>query len=116
MRRAIAYRIQEKAFGGLSPASKRKLKDYATQLEITDRVRHDPRPAVRPGVRLVREWNGRTYTVTVTEDGFEHDGETYSSLTAVARVITGAHWSGPRFFGLNGAPAGDAPNVGPRDG
>ncbi len=116
MRRAIAYRIQEKAFGGLIPASKRKLKDYATQLEITDRVRPDPRPAVRPGVRLVREWNGRTYTVTVTEDGFEHDGETYSSLTAVARVITGAHWSGPRFFGLNGAPAGDAPNVGPRDG
>ncbi len=55
MRRAIAYRIQEKAFGGLSPASKRKLKG--------------------PGARLVREWNGRTYTVTVTEDGFEYGGQ-----------------------------------------
>ena len=114
MRRAIAYRIQEKAFGGLSAASKRKLKDHATQIEITGRVRPDPRPVVRSGARLVREWNGRTYTVTVTEDGFEYGGKTYRSLTKVARVITGAHWSGPRFFGLNGTPARDTPND-PRD-
>ena len=110
MRRAIAYRIQEKAFGGLSAASKRKLKDHATQIEITGRVRPDPRPVVRSGARLVREWNGRTYTVTVIEDGFEYGGKTYRSLTKVARVITGAHWSGPRFFGLNGTPAKDTPN------
>ncbi len=114
MRRAIAYRIQEKAFGGLSAASKRKLKDHATQIEITGRVRPDPRPVVRSGARLVREWNGRTYTVTVTEDGFEYGGKTYRSLTKVARMITGAHWSGPRFFGLNGTPARDTPND-PRD-
>ncbi len=114
MRRAIAYRIQEKAFGGLSAASKRKLKDHATQIEITGRVRPDSRPVVRSGARLVREWNGRTYTVTVTEDGFEYGGKTYRSLTKVARVITGAHWSGPRFFGLNGTPARDTPND-PRD-
>ncbi len=114
MRRAIAYRIQEKAFGGLSPASKRKLKDHATQIEITGRVRSDSRPVVRSGARLVREWNGRTYTVTVIEDGFEYGGKTYRSLTNVARVITGAHWSGPRFFGLNGTPARDTPND-PRD-
>lgn len=110
MRRAIAYRIQEKAFGGLSAASKRKLKDHATQIENMGRVRPDPRPAVRTGARLVREWNGRTYTVTVTEDGFEYCGNTYRSLTKVAQVITGAHWSGPRFFGLNGTPATDTPN------
>ena len=114
MRRAIAYRIQEKAFGGLSAASKRKLKDHATQIEITGRVRPDSRPVVRSGARLVREWNGRTYTVTVTEDGFGYGGKTYRSLTRVARVITGAHWSGPRFFGLNGTPARDTPND-PRD-
>jgi len=114
MRRAIAYRIQEKAFGGLSPASKRKLKDHATQIEVTGRVRPDSRPVVRSGARLVREWNGRAHTVTVTEDGFEYGGKTYRSLTKVARVITGAHWSGPRFFGLNGTPARDAPND-PRD-
>ncbi len=114
MRRAIAYRIQEKALGGLSAASKRKLKDHATQIETTGRVRPDSRPVVRSGARLVREWNGRTYTVTVTEDGFGYGGKTYRSLTKVARVITGAHWSGPRFFGLNGTPARDTPND-PRD-
>jgi len=110
MRRAIAYRIQEKASGGLSAASKRKLKDHATQIAITGRVKPDPRPVVRSGARLVREWNGRTYTVTVSEDGFEYGEKTYRSLTKVARVITGAHWSGPRFFGLNGPPAIDTPN------
>ncbi len=115
MRRAIAYRIQEKAFGGLSSASKRKLKDHATQIEITGRVRPESRSVVRSGARLVREWNGRTYTVTVTEDGFEYGGKTYRSLTKVARVITGAHWSGPRFFGLNGTMARDTPNNDPRD-
>jgi len=114
MRRAIAYRIQEKAFGGLSAASKRKLKDHATQIEITGRVKPDSRPVVRSGARLVREWNGRTYTVAVTEDGFGYGGKTYRSLTKVARVITGAHWSGPRFFGLNGTLARDTPND-PRD-
>ena len=57
---------------------------------------------LKPGTRLVREWNGRTYTVTITEDGFAYNGMTYSSLTKIARIITGAHWSGPRFFGLNG--------------
>ncbi len=75
MRRAIAYRIQEKAFGGLSAASKRKLKGHAIQIETSGRVRPDSRPVVRSGARLVREWNGRTYTVTVTEDGFEYGGQ-----------------------------------------
>ncbi len=115
MRRAIAYRIQEKAVGGLSAASKRKLKDHAIQIEITGRVRPDSRPVVRSGARLVREWNGRTYTVTVTEDGFEYGEKIYRSLTKVARVITGAHWSGPRFFGLDGTMARGTPNNGPSD-
>ena len=59
---------------------------------------------VRPGTRLVRAWHGRTYLVTATENGFTYEGETYGSLSAVAHHITGAHWSGPRFFGLR--PAG----------
>ena len=57
-------------------------------------------PAPRPGTRLVREWNGRTHIVDVSEDGFVFDGKTYRSLSAIAKRITGAHWSGPRFFGL----------------
>ena len=57
-------------------------------------------PHLRPGTRLVREWNGRTHVVDVSEDGFAFDGKTYRSLSAIAKRITGAHWSGPRFFGL----------------
>ena len=53
-----------------------------------------------PDARLMRDWNGRTNVVDVVEDGFIFGGETYRSLSAIARKITGAHWSGPRFFGL----------------
>jgi Protein of unknown function (DUF2924) len=62
-------------------------------------VRH-LRGKLAPGVRLVREWNGRLHVVEVTESGFLHDGKIYASLTKVAERITGTHWSGPRFFGL----------------
>lgn len=55
---------------------------------------------MRPGTHLVREWNGRTYQVEVLENGFRLDGKYYRSLSAIARKITGAHWSGPRFFGM----------------
>jgi hypothetical protein len=55
---------------------------------------------LKPGARLVREWHGRTHTVTVTEDGFEYVGLSYRSLSNIAKKITGTHWSGPRFFGL----------------
>ena len=60
----------------------------------------DSRSAPRPGSRLMRDWNGRTNVVDVVEDGFIFGGKTYRSLSAIARKITGAHWSGPRFFGL----------------
>lgn len=59
-----------------------------------------PTRSLTPGTQLVREWNGRVYRVDVTADGFEKDGQAYTSLSAVAKRITGAEWSGPRFFGL----------------
>jgi Protein of unknown function (DUF2924) len=62
----------------------------------------------------VREWRGRAHTVTVTEDGFEYDGTSYPSLTKIAKKITGAHWSGPRFFGLP-TPGAQGPNKESRD-
>ena len=71
----------------------------------TGRVAPEKGTAVRPGARLVRDWQGRSYVVTATEGGFNYDGKTYGSLTAIAQRITGAHWSGPRFFGLR--PSGD---------
>lgn len=58
------------------------------------------RKSLEPGTRLVREWNGSTHVVEVTERGFVWNGQAYRSLSAVARAITGARWSGPRFFGL----------------
>ena len=71
----------------------------------TGRVGPDPGLSLKPGARLMREWHGHTHTVTVTEDGFEYAGVNYPALTKVAKKITGAHWSGPRFFGLKRAEA-----------
>jgi hypothetical protein len=98
--RAIAYRIQELRYGGLSKATRRKLaaieaRDYGGEIAKEGAQR------IRAGARLIREWNGRTHTVMVEEEGFTYAGENYRSLSAVAREITGARWSGPRFFGLN---------------
>ncbi len=111
--RGIAYRLQELEHGGLSKATRRKLKTLAKMFRTTGRVAPDPGVSLKPGARLVREWHGRTHTVTVTEDSFDYAGTRYSSLTKVARAITGARWSGPRFFGLvrDGRCAKDAVRV-----
>jgi len=98
--RGIDYRLQEIQHGGLGKATRRKLKTLAKLFRATGRVAPDLGLSLKPGARLVREWHGCTHTVTVTEDGFEHGGTTYPSLTQIAKKITGAHWSGPRFFGL----------------
>ena len=98
--RTIAYRIQELAYGGLSKATQRKLDAVTKELERKGTIVVTPDASLRPGTRLVREWRGRTHTVVVTEDGFEYAGKSFSSLTKIAHAITGAHWSGPRFFGL----------------
>ena len=98
--RGIGYRLQEIQHGGLGKSTRRKLKTLAKMFRTEGRVAPDPGLSLKPGVRLVREWHGRTHTVTVTEDGFEYAGMTYPSLTKIAHKITGTHWSGPRFFGL----------------
>jgi hypothetical protein len=100
MMRAIAYRLQEIAHGGLSKATQRRLMTLSNQLETAGRIMPPSGPRIKPGSRLVREWHGRTHTVCVTDDGFEFQGKTYRSLTKIALDITGAQWSGPRFFGL----------------
>ena len=102
--RSIAYRVQELDYGGLSKATRRKLLALTKMLQSNGSIEPDDGPRLRPGARLVREWRGGTHTIQVTEDGFEYGGKSYSSLTKIAHVITGAHWSGPRFFGLNRKP------------
>ena len=100
MTRALAYRIHEIAFGGLSKATLRRLASPAAEFESDGRIATSAQPRIKPGARLVREWHGRTHAVVVTEEGFEYEGKLYRSLTGIAREITGAAWSGPRFFGL----------------
>jgi hypothetical protein len=129
--RIITYEYQCKTYGGLSAASKRTLRttlgssDNARSSNAAscltnadsklDRLFTPPTsqgsqstnlppiqsPLLSTGTQLVREWNGRPYRIEVTEAGFVLDGKCYSSLSAIAKKITGAHWSGPRFFGLN---------------
>ncbi len=99
---AAAYDLQSKELGGLKPAAKRKL-SQTMNFPANDRSatsRSGQRNKLSTGSRLIREWHGRTYTVDVQESGFIYDGEQYASLSQVARAITGARWSGPRFFGL----------------
>jgi len=102
--RAIAYKLQEQLHGGPSNATKRKLRAFAQELESRDGTVFDPGISLKPGVKLVREWGGKTHTVTVLEDGFSFEGQHYASLSRIAREITGAHWSGPRFFRVKRAP------------
>jgi DUF2924 family protein len=103
---ALGYRLQEIEHGGLGKATRRKLQTMAKALRTTGRVTPTPSLSLKPGARLVREWHGRTHIVTVTDDGFEYAGTSYASLTKIAKRITGAHWSGPRFFGLAAASTG----------
>jgi len=112
---ALGYRLQEIAHGGLGKSTRRKLQTIAKALQTTGRVGPAPSLSLKPGARLVRQWRGRTHTVTVTEEGFDYAGTNYSSLTKIAKTITGAHWSGPRFFSLPAAAA-ERPSNGERDG
>ena len=98
--RAVAYRMQELALGGLRPNRQRQLRQIAQQFNKTGQIRRRARLELKSGTRLVREWRGRTYEVVVLDDGFSCQGAHYHSLSAVARKITGTQWSGPLFFGL----------------
>ena len=99
LRRGIAYRLQEKALGKLPSHIEREL-DRLNAKGGTSAPTPSRRGPILPGTRFVREWNGKTIAVTATDRGFEWDNDTYRSLSEIARKVTGAHWSGPRFFGL----------------
>jgi hypothetical protein len=96
LRRGIAHSLQEAAYGGLPAQTARKLAAAAGSVD----PRAHPAVDVKDGTILVREWHGRTHTVRVLTSGFEYDGQCYRSLTKIAHTITGAAWSGPRFFGV----------------
>jgi len=106
--RALSYELQSKHAAGLSKADLKALHGRrGAALPSVSKPKPKRKPPVRlalvPGARLVREWNGKPYTVSVIKEGFVYKDRVWSSLSAIAKDITGAHWSGPRFFGLDKA-------------
>ena len=99
LRRSIAQKIQEIAYGGLDAATSRLLNQLMAQNAKTPGKIVLPR-RIKAGAVLVRDWKGANHRVTVLNDGYSYQGKTYSSLSVIARLITGTHWNGPRFFGL----------------
>ncbi len=104
--RAIAYEMQAKRYSGLRPATDRRLRMIANGTAVGDHGGRKASPTLQPGARLIRDWNGVSHVVEVIEGGFIWNGGRHRSLSAIARAITGARWSGPRFFGLT---SDDAP-------
>jgi Protein of unknown function (DUF2924) len=100
MIRGLADELQQRTHGGPGRALQRRMQILAADFEKGTRS-FDPHIVLKTGATLVRQWRGHTHTVLVREDGFEYDGQRYRSLTVIAEQITGAHWSGPRFFGLS---------------
>lgn len=114
--RAAAWHLQASRLGGMSPDTRRLLRAATAQAKAKFAAARSglggaerdasvsavtvPRKQLSPGTRLVRDWNGRSHVVDVLEEGFAFEGRLHKSLTAIAQQITGAHWSGPRFFGL----------------
>ena len=103
----IAYKLQEEAFGGLDPDTRRRLANIGVRHSKIKERRKAREIALAPGTVLVREWDEREYRVTVTADGlYELNGQRFKSLSAAARHITGTQWSGPKFFGLKPGKGG----------
>ena len=102
LRRGIAWKLQEHVQGGLPRPVLRELERVARLVERGKAL--GPERAAKPGTRLVRQWRGRTFHVSVMDDGFLYNDRRYTSLSQIAQVITGTKWSGPRFFGLAGGP------------
>jgi hypothetical protein len=100
LRRSIAHRTQEKAYGGLSRSAQRLLDQMVKAYAARPNGKIVLPRRIKPGSVLVREWKSKSHRVTVLADGFVYDGDTYSNLSEIAVLITGTRWNGPRFFGL----------------
>jgi Protein of unknown function (DUF2924) len=105
LRRSIAHRIQEEAYGGLSREHQRLLDQLVKAAQARPNVRLELPRRIKPGSELVRTWNRNTYRVVVLEKGFAWKGRTFFSLSEIAFAITGTKWNGPRFFGLRSSSA-----------
>jgi hypothetical protein len=100
LRRSIAYRIQEQAYGGLNPDTRYDLERLVKELNKNPAIKRVLVRRIKAGSVLIREWKGKSYRVIVGNNEFSYEGENYSNLSEIARKITGTRWNGPRFFGL----------------
>src|SRR6202166_4783484 len=112
--RAVAYQMQVEAYGGLSVATKRRLREIANAARNGDANATLGSSRIKPGTQMIRQWRDATHTVTALAEGFEWNGSTYKSLSAVANAITGTNWNGFAFFGIKRAPSGNKNASGPR--
>jgi hypothetical protein len=112
--RAVAYQMQVEAYGGLSVATKRRLREIANAVRTGDANAMLGSSRIKPGTQMIRQWQNTTHTVTALVEGFEWNGRTYKSLSAVANAITGTNWNGFAFFGIKRAPSGNKNASGPR--
>jgi hypothetical protein len=103
--RALCFGLQQKAYGGQNASLQRRLRSMAEELQRTGAIAVNSKSSlsgtVKPGTRLIREWQGAVHEVTVSDDGYIYRDQRYRSLSQIARAITGTRWSGPAFFGLN---------------
>jgi len=112
--RAVAYQMQVEAYGGLSVATKLRLREIANAVRNGDANAISGSSRIKPGTQMIRQWQNITHTVTALAEGFEWNGRTYKSLSAVANAITGTNWNGFAFFGIKRAPSGNKNAAGPR--
>jgi hypothetical protein len=102
LRRLLAQQLQIRQHGGLPALVARELSARVNGQNAAQPRASVPLP-IHEGTRFIREWRGQTIEVLALADSFEWQGRTYGSLSQIAREVTGAHWSGPRFFGLRSA-------------
>lgn len=100
LKRSITWKLQARIEGDISPSIRRTLDRLVSAERNGGESSIELSSDIPVGTKLIREWNGRTIEVLVTDQGFEYAGRHYRSLSQIARHVTGAHWSGPRFFGL----------------
>jgi len=112
--RAVAYQMQVEAYGGLSVATKLRLREIANAVRNGDANATLGSSRIKPGTQMIRQWQNSTHIVTALAEGFEWNGRTYKSLSAVANAITGTNWNGFCFFGIKRAPSGNKNAAGPR--
>jgi hypothetical protein len=112
--RTVAYQMQVEAYGGLSAATKRRLREIANAVRNGDANAMLGSNRIKPGTQMIRQWQNVTHKVIALNEGFEWDGRTYKSLSAVANAITGTNWNGYAFFGIKRAPSSNKNAAGPR--